>query len=641
MLRRLPGPRGLLRRALGALLPMMTAAFAAGAGAQSLEGVLMPGPVIEGHAKVEGECRKCHVPFDRTAQDRLCRDCHKEVDADVRERRGYHGRALAALPQACRACHTEHKGRGAPIVSLDPKAFDHAQTDFALRGAHAAPELKCESCHLPRHAPAGAPHKKWRAAPGTCIGCHRDDDMKKGHKGKLGEACADCHTERNWKESRFDHDKTRFPLRNKHAPVVGGQSAPLKCEACHRSADFKDTPGTCLGCHRKEDVHKARFGDKCDACHDDRGWKPSTFNHDTATKYPLRGKHATAKCESCHAGHLYRDKLATDCIACHQKDDKHQGTLGKRCGDCHTERNWTVPKFDHSTTRFALRGKHIDTECKSCHKSMRFKDVESTCVGCHRQDDMKKGHKGRLGDACGDCHTERSWKDPKFDHDKTRFALAGKHKSARCESCHETTDFKRTPRECIACHRKEDKHEGQLGTDCGACHGVAAWNKDVRFDHGRSRFPLLGRHLQVACNKCHLSARYRDAKSGCVDCHDKDDRHKRRLGPACAECHNARAWSIWDFDHDRRTRFALDGAHARQQCEACHTRPVSGKATLPSACVACHRSDDVHDNAYGPNCERCHTTNRFNEIKRRTGRLPRHQQDDSSAWLAHWFGGLH
>ena len=52
--------------------------------AQSLEGVLMPGKVITGHAKVEDQCVKCHIRFDKAAQDRLCLDCHKDVARDLR-----------------------------------------------------------------------------------------------------------------------------------------------------------------------------------------------------------------------------------------------------------------------------------------------------------------------------------------------------------------------------------------------------------------------------------------------------------------------------------------------------------------------------------------------------------------------------
>ncbi|MGZ9032448.1 MAG: cytochrome c3 family protein, partial [Burkholderiaceae bacterium] len=187
---------GLRLLCAGALLLAGSAATA-----QSLEGVLMPGPVIQGHAKYENECRKCHVPFDRPAQDALCRDCHKEIGADVRERRGYHGRIP---PDACRSCHTDHKGRGAQIVKLDEQTFDHKLTDLPLLGGHAAPKVKCASCHQ-----AG---RKYREAPGTCNACHRKDDV---HKGRLGEDCRSCHTDVRWTEVKFDHDKTKFALRNK------------------------------------------------------------------------------------------------------------------------------------------------------------------------------------------------------------------------------------------------------------------------------------------------------------------------------------------------------------------------------------------------------------------------------------------
>jgi hypothetical protein len=593
-----------VRRSKHGLLPWLrllcanALLLAAGtAGAQSLEGVLMPGPVIDGHAKVEGECRKCHVPFDRAAQDMLCRDCHKEVDADLRARRGYHGRIS---PQACRSCHTDHKGRGAQIVKLDERSFDHKLTDFPLQGAHASPTLKCASCHQPR--------LKHREAPGTCNGCHRKDDV---HKGRLGENCSQCHTDVKWKDVKFDHDKTRFALRHKHDG--------LKCAACHKDNAYKDTPLACVACHRKDDSHKTRYGEKCETCHDDRGWKPSTFNHDTDTRYALRGKHRTAKCESCHTGFLYKEKLASDCFACHQKDDKHQGSLGRKCGDCHVEQNWTVPRFDHDKTRFPLRGKHADIKCESCHKSKVFKEVSMTCFGCHQKDDK---HKGRFGEGCGDCHTERNWKESRFDHDRTRFPLLGKHRPAKCESCHQDSNFKKTPSDCLSCHKKDDKHEGTLGAMCADCHNEKGWKDNVRFDHGRTRFPLVGRHIGVDCAKCHPTTRYKEVKTQCVDCHAREDVHQRRLGPRCADCHNARDWKLWDFNHDRRTKFVLDGKHRPLRCESCHTRPASDKPSLPMTCVSCHRGDDTHDGAYGPLCERCHVTSSFKQIKRQAGARP-------------------
>jgi len=559
-----------------------------------VEGVLMPGPVIEGHAKYEGECSNCHVRFDRAGQDRRCRDCHKPVDADMAAHQGYHGKMPA---QTCRACHTDHKGREARIVKLDAATFDHHLTDFELKGAHAQPKVKCESCHLAR--------VKHRDAPGTCVACHRKDDT---HKGSLGDKCDQCHTEVNWKEAKFDHATTKFPLLHKHAPV--------KCADCHKSG-YSHTPMACVECHRKNDTHKTRYGDRCDTCHDDAGWKPARFAHDRQTRYPLLGKHQAAKCDSCHAGVLYRDKLKTDCQACHQKDDKHNGTLGPRCADCHTERAWNATKVDHDKTRFPLHGKHATTDCKLCHKSQVFNEAPRECYACHQKDDK---HKGSLGRDCQQCHGEADWKKSSFDHAKTRFPLLGKHAKAECGTCHKDQDYKKTPQDCYACHQKDDKHDGQEGRDCKACHGEDDWKKVARFDHGLARFPLLGKHVQTKCEGCHKTPRFKDARSECNACHAKDDKHQRTLGTACEQCHDARTWKAWDFDHDRRTRFVLDGGHKGLACAACHTRPAGTKVEASRACLACHRKDDVHDGGFGRQCEQCHVSSSWKNLRARIGR---------------------
>jgi len=574
-----------------AVLVAWLALFATAARAQGLESALSPGELAAPHAKVEGDCQKCHVRFDRNAQDRLCMDCHKDVAQDMRSKARFHGRLPA---QACRACHSEHKGRAFRLVQLDTATFDHAKTEFALRGGHAKPE--CSACHVPG--------KGYRLASRECAACHRKDDV---HKGSLGARCADCHTENRWKEARFDHAKTRFPLTGKH------ESA--KCEGCHKDTNYRETPQACFACHRADDKHKGRFADKCEACHGTLDWKTTHFNHDTDTKYPLVGRHRLAKCETCHAGNVYREKPPTACADCHRNDDKHKGTLGTDCARCHTERSWKEPaKFDHARTSFPLTGKHASVVCKSCHQTTLFKEVATTCVGCHRKDDV---HKGTLGESCKDCHSDRDWKRPSFDHQKTAFPLRGKHELASCRACHATpSDYKQAPRDCIGCHQRDDRHEGQEGRACGSCHDERAW-RPARFDHGLSRFPLLGLHARVECKACHPSARYKDAKRECVACHAKDDKHRRTLGTACDTCHNPRTWKAWDFDHDKRTRFVLDGKHASVTCAACHTKPAEDKVETPSQCIACHAKNDVHEGSYGRQCQQCHVTSSFRTIRAR------------------------
>lgn len=568
--------------------------------AETLELALMPGKVIQGHAKYEAECRKCHIPFEKAGQNRLCLDCHKDIAADIAKKGGLHGRQA---DKDCRSCHTEHKGRGAKIAEFDQAKFDHSRTDYPLRGAHAGEKVRCAGCHK-----AGKP---WRDAPAECQSCHRKDDV---HKGQLGEKCIQCHTEKDWKEAKFDHDKTRFSLRGGHEKA--------KCESCHANRKYKPTPRTCIGCHKKDDqekAHKGRYGDKCETCHVDRGWKTLRFDHDRDTKYPLRGKHQEAKCDSCHKGVLYKDKLKTACNVCHQKDDVHKGAQGQKCESCHSERTWKTSVFDHDKgTKFILRGKHREIKCETCHKPVLNgpkPKLEMTCISCHRKIDQEKAHKGRYGVKCETCHGEKDWKESRFDHDRdTKYLLRGKHRQTKCDDCHRGRLYEdKLKDDCNVCHEKKDVHKGKLGERCGDCHNENIW-KETRYDHGRSKFPLTGMHYRTDCKKCHVTQLYRDVSSLCVDCHRKEDVHKQRLGPKCESCHNARSWKSWDFDHNK-TRYPLDGAHRKVACVECHHAPVEKAFNVPRTCVGCHTQDDVHEGGFGPVCERCHTTNSFIELR--------------------------
>lgn len=582
-------------RALAATL-LVAAGLAYG---QVLESVVMPGNVIEGHAKLETRCDNCHMRFDKAAQTRLCLHCHKDVDADAGSRRGYHGRAPAVRDKECRACHTDHKGREARIADFDTAKFDHAATDFVLREAHARPSLGCKSCHT-----AG---RRWREAPSACVDCHRKDDV---HKGALGPACADCHSERTWKEPVFDHDKTRFPLLGKHVQA--------KCNSCHEK-EFKKTPTDCLSCHRKNDVHKGRYGAKCETCHDAKNWH-NHFPHDTKTKFPLGGKHKPARCESCHKAPLYKERLPLKCHACHKAEDVHKGSLGEACEKCHNDRSWKTSSFDHDRdTKFALRGKHKPAKCDTCHRPGSKEKLATTCNGCHVKDDK---HKGILGAKCETCHNDKDWKELRFDHDRdTKYVLKGKHREAKCETCHPKNAYtEKAPDECIACHRKDDAHKGQEGERCAQCHNEKSW-KEAPFDHSKSRFPLLGAHIKVGCASCHRSPQFKDAARECAGCHEKDDTHKARLGPDCATCHNARSWKSWDFDHGRRTKYPLEGAHRAVRCEACHTQPAKGKLEVSTVCYACHRGVDVHGGAFGVQCDRCHGVDNWRVIRAGAGRV--------------------
>ncbi len=576
---------------LPALLLAAVIFFPSDARPDTVEMLVMPGKVIQGHADIEPECKKCHQPFKKEAQKTLCMVCHEDVAKDVFATQGYHGRNAE---KPCRECHSDHLGRTADIINLDEAKFDHKLTDYALLGKHL--DTKCKACH--------AVGKKYREAAHDCYACHKKDDV---HKGSLGKGCKSCHTEADWKKSTFDHDKTEFPLR-------GGHIKP-KCSACHKNQNFKETPKDCVSCHREDDVHKGGLGTDCGKCHNDKTWRNTSFDHGK-TKFPLLGAHIKTRCLACHKSAAYNDVPPMKCVSCHTKEDVHKGRYGEKCETCHGEASWKEIKFQHDRdTGFRLRDAHAKIKCDACHTGKLYVDkTPKDCNGCHAKKDV---HKGDLGTACDKCHLETEWKKTKFNHDKdTKYPLLGKHAEIKCKACHIDGTFRqKLPMDCMSCHKKDDKHAGQQGTKCEQCHEESSWKK-TRFDHARSIFPLTGGHLAVKCNACHKSLKFKDAAKECIGCHTKEDVHKGRLGAACADCHNTRDWRAWDFDHDKRTSFLLDGAHKKLECVACHTRAGKKIPPLAKACIACHEKDDVHAEAFGKLCDRCHVTSTFKEIRK-------------------------
>jgi hypothetical protein len=364
------------------------------------------------------------------------------------------------------------------------------------------------------------------------VACHRLNDA---HGGRYGSKCETCHAPEAWKRVAFDHDRTTFPLRGGHRTV--------RCDACHRDRIYETKLGTtCLGCHRKDDAHRGRFGAKCESCHRPEGWKQLAFDHDT-TAFPLRGRHAAARCDTCHTNRLYETRLGTTCAGCHRKDDEHRGRFGAKCESCHVVEGWKRVGFDHDRTTFPLRGGHGKVPCERCHRGVLYQTkVGTACRGCHAVDDV---HRGQQGAQCERCHNPGGWRAKVFfDHDLTRFPLSGLHAVVTCEQCHPTARYKDAPLDCVACHRAQDRHERRLGPRCALCHnpnGWAVW----RFDHDtQTKFALDGAHRGLACHACHRSPVAKDIRISreCATCHTADDVHRGEFGPACGRCHVTRSF---------------------------------------------------------------------------------------------------
>lgn len=326
-------------------------------------------------------------------------------------------------------------------------------------------------------------------------------------------------------------------------------------------------------------------------------------------------------CSKCH-DRSDRSRQTALCVDCH-KDigadlDKRRGLhghdpqRGAPCVSCHTEhkgRTADILRLDrdalqHDRTGFRLQGKHVTTTCDACHRAgQKFRAAAVTCVGCHEQQDV---HKGSLGRNCDDCHGTDSFRKVPFDHDKTRFPLHDAHQHAACGDCHRDATYKNTPRECIACHARDDAHKGTRGPACADCHNTREW-KHSSFDHERSaHFALNGIHSKITCDACHLSGNLKaKVPDTCVGCHATEDRHGGRFGDKCADCHNEQRWKDAHYDHAKAASFPLRGRHEKVECHACHTG-IAGKPKLATQCDGCHRADDVHRGGMGRECAQCH-----------------------------------
>ncbi|MDQ7053305.1 MAG: cytochrome c3 family protein [candidate division KSB1 bacterium] len=311
------------------------------------------------------------------------------------------------------------------------------------------------------------------------------------------------------------------------------------------------------------------------------------------------------------------------CTACH--DDVHAGKFGNRCEQCHSTRGWSTvnrSRFDHSKTRFPLKGRHATVDCRKCHTSGNFlkRLAFQNCSDCHVDE-----HRGQFawredGGRCDACHTEDGFLPALFtirDHQETRFALAGAHLAVPCVSCHKLVtgsdgrayrQFRIDRRACKNCH--DDVHKGQFRAQvqehgCAYCHTTESWEQ-VRFNHDRSRFPLTGQHRQVACEQCHKPVDvgtpmerilFKPIETTCQTCHQ--DPHMgqfSRLKPVktCETCHRTDGWEKLDFEHNRDSRFKLENAHAKVECVGCH-KPVRRQGVtfilyrpIDPKCSTCH-----------------------------------------------------
>ncbi len=242
----------------------------------------------------------------------------------------------------------------------------------------------------------------------------------------------------------------------------------VACESCHVNRQFRGTPMDCFSCHQQDDAHNGQLGTDCATCHNPSDWNDVNFDHNL-TNFPLTGAHAVMSCESCHANGQFRG-TPTDCFACHQQDDAHNGQFGTNCAACHNTSDWRDASFDHNLTNFPLTGAHTAVACQSCHVNGQFQGLNMACAACHAEPAF---HAGLFGTECAACHTTTAWRPAEFNGQHT-FPL-NHGGGATCATCHPSSFTTYT---CYGCHEHNEVEiaERHLDKDipnfqnCMECH---------------------------------------------------------------------------------------------------------------------------------------------------------------------------
>lgn len=585
-----------------------------------------PGEISAVHDREEGlagDCSDCHGGWG-TSMTEACVECHAPIGEQLATREGLHGVLDESTANQCGQCHGEHYGADFPIVNVrsfalagvhDVQAFDHERIGFAMYGAHL--ELDCVECHVNATAtllPKG--ELRYLGLDQDCATCHEDP-----HEGRMAVACVDCHGQEAF-------DAIAPPDHDRDLPLVGGH-ADISCRECHAEGEphalealgrEEESPADrdCLACH--ESPHDPRFvdgiamlveqtpGASCAHCHEaehvefrSEDVAVSALEH-AISGFALDPPHDEAACADCHAegeadfAARYPGRGQEQCSACH--DDPHGGQFAagpfasQECTACHDTQHFEPHSFGvelHARASLALEGAHLDAECSACHldpskdEPRLFHGVDDTCESCH-----------------ADAHLGF------FDQYALELAEA---EHGECASCHGADSFSDLPAD--------------------------------GFDHSRwTGFPIRDAHAQEECESCHPRVEHADERgrtfgrvaehfgpfTGCVTCHV--DPHEGRFDGAkmacevegregCARCHSETSFRVLapNFDHGTWTGHALDGAHLRIECSACHA-PLRTKGPLGrtwaaakgTRCEDCHA--DVHAGQFeqegAGDCERCH-----------------------------------
>ncbi len=200
-----------------------------------------------------------------------------------------------------------------------------------------------------------------------------------------------------------------------HAQLAG------RCAACHAAPwSSRTMADRCNACHAdvaaqiqgNSGIHGGLVGamsaPSCRACHSEHrganGALTANFNHNSLP-FKLTGAHVNVACNLCHVNAASLQDLRNtpqDCYSCHKTNDKHGGTFGQLCGQCHSTTTWANATFNHTVFPVNHGSNQQVATCATCHPT-NFSTY--TCLGCHFHTaaSVQSDHEGQSLSALMDC----------------------------------------------------------------------------------------------------------------------------------------------------------------------------------------------------------------------------------------------
>ena len=314
-------------------------------------------------------------------------------------------------------------------------------------------------------------------------------------------------------------------------------------------------------------------------------WKPATFNHTTATTFPLAGMHATQPCTACHKNNVFKG-TPRDCFGCHQTDYQNSAEPAPRRRGLpddvrhlpqvlrpRLEARELQPQHGHDVP--ARRHARDAALQRPATRTTSSRARPATAGACHQADYQKSANPPHAAagfpTTCDTCHkfADPAWKPASFNHNTPRRSRSpARTPRSRAPPATRTTSTRARPATASTCHQPDYQKS------VNPPHAVVGLPDDVRHvpqvlrRRPGSRRPSITPRPRPSRSSastrrspaaaCHKNNVYKGTPRDCYSCHATD--YQKSVNPphvaagfstTCETCHlfSAPAWVPSIFRH--------------------------------------------------------------------------------------------